>query len=144
MEVSEKHPRVADPPMVEQVAAPDRDDAVNREQIERDLGEADRQIRPGEWIDTQGLVNHLWRSYERYFRTRLLASGYRTKVVDGHTPNMSAQGNGDAHWRTSKPKPHNLEQTCLMHRAVGWLTSLARQEGQSKCWRSLQNHKDRS
>ena len=142
IEVNDRHPRVAYPPKL--VRDPSLSTSFESgDYLERLQETAQRiidQYLHEEWFDIQRAIDGLWDLYQCFFRASLFAKGYRAHRGDRTLSDLVSQGNHKAHWHTAEPAKHKHTSVCLMHRAIGWLTSLARQEGMQRCRAMLNRH----
>ena len=64
-------------------------------------------------------------------------------MSDGTTDHrLSVLGDAGIHWMTTRKRPHGTSHAVVLHKAVAWIVSLARQEGSEKVRRRLQEHRD--
>ena len=142
-QVEKPFQRVAYPPKLTRTIASEPRvhwDTVKQriEQIGSQLEEAKRL---SEWIDSQGLVDQAWDSFTDAYRMHLLDRGVRALCADGTLmPTLQQCGDAHAHAKTCTRSKKTRAKT--LYRAIGWLTSLARQESGFKTRHRLETHRD--
>ena len=138
------HTRVAGPPRLHWDAPlhPVSDWKPCIELLDHRYQSLEQDHRQGGWTPTHVIVDEMRGIFEGHFREHLSKNGCKIQLSDGSTDDrLQLLGNAQVHWKTVRKRAHGTSNAIILHKAVAWLVSLARNEGCDKVRCKLERHR---